>query len=507
MGLHDFTFYDVITRHARQFKNQPAWHEDATHATTTFGQYKDRVDRLAAGLHQLGVSKGDRIAVVAQNSLAFFTIYGAAAALGAMVVAVNRRLRPDEVLFTVNDCASKVLFGNSEFLKPLADKPELQTHVAHIYTLDSDASDYPAIDTVMAQATAIPINQAAADDPLVIIHTAAVSGEPRGAMLTHANALCACLQLAVEFGEYASRPHLNLLPLFHVAGLFMALQAFCSGGLNVNMTRFDAERAAVLIDGKKTATLFTFPPILGAILEAQSKNNADISALKCVVGLEAPDMIQRYETVTGGTFRAIYGQTEASGFTTLSPYQQKPGSAGRPVPLARVALFDVHDKPVAQGEIGEIVQRGPLVFKGYWNRREDNAATFANGWHHTGDLGRFDEEGYLWYEGRKADKELIKPGGENVYPAEVEQTLLRHPAVEHVVVFGVPDSKWKEAIMAVCQLKADASLTEKELIDFAGAKIARYKKPHQVKFVKNLPTDKEGAVDREAVKKRLGAPS
>ena len=215
-------------------------------------------------------------------------------------------------------------------------------------------------------------------------------------------------------------------------------------------------------------------------------------------------MIQRYEEATGGLFRAIYGQTEASGITTIAPSQHKPGSAGRPVPLARVDLFDGRDKPVAPGEIGEIVQRGPLVFKGYWNRHEDNAATFANGWHHTGDLGRFDEDGYLWYEGRKADKELIKPGGENVYPAEVEQTILQHPAVAQVVVFGVPDSKWKEAIKAVCQLEAEETLTEKELIDFVGEKIARYKKPHRVKFVEAFPTDKDGKIDRARVKKEYG---
>ncbi len=507
MGLYDFTFYDVITTQARQLKDQPAWFEDQTDTTITFGEYKTQVDCLAAGLRQLGVTRGTRIAVVGQNSLAFFTVYGAAAALGAIVVPINWRLSPDETLFNINDTSSTILFGDNEFLKPLADKPALRTHVEQIYTLDHAESDYPAIDTLMNAKSAVPINQATSDDPLVIIHTAAVNGQPRGAILTHANALYACLQLAAEFGDDAAKPHLNLLPLFHVAGLFMALQAFCAGGLNVNMTRFDADRAVALIDQKKTATLFSFPPILGAILDAQEKSGTDISTLKCVLGLEAPDTIQRYQEVTGGTFRVLYGQTEASGITTIGPHRQKPGSAGRPVPLARVDLFDAHDKPVGPGEIGEIVQRGPLVFQGYWNRHEDNAATFANGWHHTGDLGRFDEEGFLWYEGRKADKELIKPGGENVYPAEVEQTILQHPAVAKVVVFGVPDAKWKEAIKAVCQLKPGEKLSEKELIEFVGEKIARYKKPHQVVFVETLPTDEDGKIDRAVVKKDYDAES
>ena len=148
--------------------------------------------------------------------------------------------------------------------------------------------------------------------------------------------------------------------------------------------------------------------------------------------------------------------------------------------------------------------RGPMVFKGYWNLPEDNAYTFREGWHHTGDLGRFDEEGFLWYAGRKAEKELIKPGGENVYPAEVEKVILENAAIEKTVVFGVPDPKWKEGIKAVCQLKPGASLTAQQLMDFVGERIARFKKPQYVEFVSSLPLREDGAVDRAKVKERYG---
>ena len=148
--------------------------------------------------------------------------------------------------------------------------------------------------------------------------------------------------------------------------------------------------------------------------------------------------------------------------------------------------------------------KGPMVFKGYWNLPDDNAYTFREGWHHTGDLGRFDEEGFLWYAGRKAEKELIKPGGENVYPAEVEKVILENPAVEKTVVFGVPDPKWKEGIKAVCQLKPGASLTGQQLIDFVGQHIARYKKPQYVEFVGSLPLREDGTVDRAKVKELYG---
>ena len=156
------------------------------------------------------------------------------------------------------------------------------------------------------------------------------------------------------------------------------------------------------------------------------------------------------------------------------------------------------------GETGEIAVKGPMVFKGYWNLPEDTAQAFRGGWHHTGDLGRFDEDGFLWYEGRKAEKELIKPGGENVYPAEVEKAILEHPAVEATVVFGVPDPKWKEGIKAVCQLKPGQTLAAQELIKFVGGRIASFKKPQYVEFVAELPMLKEGGTDRAKVKELYG---
>ena len=160
--------------------------------------------------------------------------------------------------------------------------------------------------------------------------------------------------------------------------------------------------------------------------------------------------------------------------------------------------------PVPAGQVGEITMKGPMVFKGYWNLPEDNAHTFRDGWHHTGDLGRFDEDGFLFYAGRKAEKELIKPGGENVYPAEVEKVILQHPAVEKTVVFGVPDPKWKEGIKAVCQLKKGENLDAKQLIGFVGERIASFKKPQYVEFADQIPLQKNGSPDRVKVKALYG---
>jgi long-chain acyl-CoA synthetase len=274
--------------------------------------------------------------------------------------------------------------------------------------------------------------------------------------------------------------------------------------MNLNVRKFDAVRAAELIEEKHISVMIEFPPILGAILEQHEKTGVDISSLRAVSGLEVPETIEKYQKMTGGTFYAMYGQTETSCLATYGPYNDRPGSAGKTLPMAEVRLVDDYDRPVHVGDVGEIIMKGPMVFKGYWNLPEDNEYTFRGGWHHTGDQGRFDEDGFLWYAGRKAEKELIKPGGENVYPAEVEKTISEHPAIEATVVIGVPDPKWKEGIKAVCVLKEGETLDAQALINFVGERIARYKKPRYVEFVIELPLLEDGAVDREKVKDLYG---
>jgi long-chain acyl-CoA synthetase len=331
-----------------------------------------------------------------------------------------------------------------------------------------------------------------------------VAGRPRGALLTHGNVIAANISLNLLFNLSAADVHLNLLPLFHVGGLTIATSSFHAGALNVNMSKFDAQKAVDLIVEKRVTLLYDFSPILSSILDEHEKTGKSIASLKGVLGIENPGTIERYQEMTGGTFFCVYGQTETSAMATLGRYNDRPGAAGKTLQLADVRLVDAGDNPVKAGEVGEIAVKGPLVFQGYWNLPEDTAYAFRGGWHHTGDLGRFDQDGFLWYAGRKAEKELIKPGGENVYPAEVEKAILEHPALKQAVVFGVPDPKWKEGIKAVCILKTGHNLAARELIAFVGQRIASYKKPQYVEFVKALPVLKDGSPDRAKIKELYG---
>jgi acyl-CoA synthetase (AMP-forming)/AMP-acid ligase II len=503
MGLYDFTIYDVINRNARCFRQRPAWLDVSDGRELTFGQLKDSVDRLAKGLQDTGVQKGERIGVLGKNSLEYFLLFGAASALGLVVLPINWRLSAEEVGNNLADGAPRLVFADAEYQELIQGLKGILTSVEQYYNL-SGGGDFQDLNPLLADKGDFTYVEVATHDGAIIIHTAAVEGRSRGALLSHGNILAATTQFSYIFKITKEDIHLNILPLFHVGGLFIAMTAFHAGALNINVNKFDGEEAVALIQDKKVTMFFDFAPILATILDNHEKTGKDISSLRVVAGLDSPETIERYQKATGGEFFVVYGQTEVSALTNISPYNEKPGSAGQALPLADVRLFDDYDKEVETGKVGEIVVRGPMVFKGYWNLPKETEYTFREGWHHTGDMGRFDEDGFLWYAGRKAEKELIKPGGENVYPAEVEKVILQHPAVEGTVVFGVPDPKWKEGIKAVCKLKRGQGLQAQELIDFVGQRIARYKKPQYVEFVTDLPLLEDGSPDRAKVKELYG---
>ena len=504
MGLHDYTFYDLINRNAVCFKNRPAWFEVDDDRTLTFAEDRYMVDRLAKGLQDIGITKGDRIGVYGKNSLEYFVLYGAAAALGAIVLAINWRLSADEVLFNLNDGEPVVLFVDAEYQEMIATHRDRLPSIKNYFSLKPPLGGFSRVSDLMNNRGDFHPAESTNGDGLVIIHTAAVAGRPRGALLAHRNFISADIHIGLNLNLSTEDVHLNILPLFHVGGLFMATAAFHAGALNVNMSKFDAQKAVDLIVEKRVTLLYDFSPILSSILDEHEKTGKSIASLKGVLGIENPGTIERYQEMTGGTFFCVYGQTETSAMATLGRYNDRPGAAGKTLQLADVRLVDAGDNPVKAGEVGEIAVKGPLVFQGYWNLPQDTAYAFRGGWHHTGDLGRFDQDGFLWYAGRKAEKELIKPGGENVYPAEVEKAILEHPALKQAVVFGVPDPKWKEGIKAVCILKAGQKLDARELIAFVGQRIASYKKPQYVEFVKALPVLKDGSPDRAKIKELYG---
>lgn len=498
MDPNDYTIFSFIKRNARIYGNRIALISGSERITHR--QFLERVNRLSRGLMGAGVGKGDRIGILSQNSLEYVYLCGAAAKIGAVLLPINWRLDSKEIEYIISDGTPKIIFVSSEFqdmMKPLISKFGL---IKKTYALDQAEGFSEAFNNLMMGEGISPEGDIRSDDDYVIIYTAAVQGRPRGALISHQNVIASNLQSIYYWKLTKEDVHLLILPLFHIAGLGMVLNVMQVGGSSIIIPKFEVNLALQHIQKDRVTIFGEFPPILKSLVEKAEAGNYNLSSVRHVVGLDYPDTIKKFQEMSGGTFWSVYGQSETSGVFTFAPYLEKPGSAGLPSFMAEVEIVDEHDNVVETGQSGEIVIRGPMVFKGYWNLEKENAYIFRNGWHHTGDMGSFDAEGYLWYKGRSTTKELIKTGGENVYPAEVETAILKHPAIKEAVVFGVPDSKWGETIKAVCVLKEGERLNEMELVEFVAGRIARYKKPNHVVFTSSLPKNENGLIDRQKIK-------
>jgi acyl-CoA synthetase (AMP-forming)/AMP-acid ligase II len=502
MGGQVFTVYDMIARGASLHGEAPAVIQGET--SLSFQDFKRRVDELAGGLAALGIGKGDRICVLAQNDTAYLVLYGACARLGILAYPINWRLTAEEVARVVDRAAPRMMVADAATLPGVIGWPASKPQVAHWYLFGrSGGQGFEPFDSLYGGAeTASPT--VSAGDPFAAISTAAVDVVPRGAVLTHANVIAANLTAMGSMGITAADRYLVALPLFHITALGLSLAHMHAGGANVIVPRFDPEEAVRLIDRHGITHVSDFPPVLTSLLDAADKLGSALRSLTHVSGLDSPQTILRLHEKTGAQFWTGFGQSETSGFVTLQRMSERPGASGKPVPLSQVALVDDEDRPVAMGTPGEIVVRGPLVFQGYFGQPEVTAHTFRNGWHHTGDVGRFDADGYLYYVKRKPEKELIKPGGENVYPAEVETVIMQMEGVSGVCVYGVPDARWGEAIKAVVEVRPAGRHSGEQVADFVASRIARFKRPHLVEFTDALPRTADGSVDRDAVKKKWG---
>ena len=503
MGAQAFTIYDLLARGAALHGDAPALIQGTRQ--WSFRQLVERADRLAAGLAALGLSRGDRIGILAQNDPQYVDLYGACARQGIIAYPINWRLTAQEVERVLERASPAMMVADASTLAVVGEWPRTKPGVAHWCQLGeaAPAPGFTALSTLYRDG-APPPGDVAADDPFAVISTAAVDVIPRGAVLTHANVVTASLSVIQALGITAADRYLLALPLFHITALGNLVAHLHAGGANVLVARYDAEEAVRLIDAHRITHVSDFPPVLVNLLDAAQKVGSKLVSLKHVSGLDAPPTIQRLHDETQAQFWTGFGQSETTGFVSIQRVRDKPGAAGRPIPVCRVRLVDDYDREVPTGTPGEIVVRGPVVFQGYFGQPEVTAYTLRNGWHHTGDVGRFDEDGWLYYVRRKPEKELIKPGGENVYPAEVESVIVQLDGVAAACVYGIADVKWGEAIKAVVEVRPADRYTGQQVIDFVGSKIARFKRPHAVVFTDALPRTADGAVDREAVKARWG---
>jgi long-chain acyl-CoA synthetase len=480
--------------------------------TWTFGDLDAEACRVAQGLASLGVGRGSRVAFLDKNTPEYFTQLFGVAKLAAVSVAINWRLAPTEMEFIIDDADVEVLFVGAEFVGHL-ERMHLPKLSAVIVIGDAAATTHPSYDDwVGALPAADPDVPLAGTDTCYQLYTSGTTGLPKGVELTNDN-LLATMRTGRDGWRFHGDDLVNLvaMPLFHIAGSGWALAGMLNGAHTVLAKEVDPVEIVSLIGEHRVTHALLVPAVLQFVLAAPGVDSADLSSMRALVYGASPiseAVLTASLELFGCEFMQAYGLTETTGgVVQLDPEDHDPAgprahllrAAGRPWGDVELRIVDPEtSQDLPDGRVGEVWVRSAQVMKGYWKNPEATAAAIVDGWFRTGDAGYL-VDGYLYIHDRV--KDMVVSGGENVYPAEVENALMRHPAVSDVAVIGVPHDRWGETVKAVV-VRADPSLDEAELIAFARVYLASYKCPTSVDWVDALPRNPSGKV----LKTELRAP-
>lgn len=480
----------------------------------TYAQLDAGSNQAAQALASKGVSKGDRIAYMGKNSHRYFEVLVGAAKLGAVMTPVNWRLAPPEVAYILNDCQAKILFIGPGFDELVGKIKESLEHVELILGCEKAEGDFPSYPAWRDGFEAIdPMIPCAEDDDALQLYTSGTTGHPKGAVMTSGSIFSSRAAGVTEAdlmdwqkpipGEIT----LLAMPCFHISGTGTGLTVMYSGGSAIVLPEYDPTQALELIESYNISKIFMVPAAIQIMLNHPRASEVDFSQLKYITYGASPiplELMKQAMDVLGCGFVQMYGMTETSGtITTLNPEDhdvngnEKMRSVGTALPGVELKIIDPESGELLPPRtVGEIATRSAKNMKGYWNRPDATAETIdADGWLRTGDAGYLDEEGYLYIHDRL--KDMIITGGENVYPAEVENAIYANPKVADVAVIGVPDEKWGEAVKACVVVKKDQQLTEAEIIAAARNLIAGYKCPKSVDFIEALPRNPSGKILRK----------
>ncbi|SEM77883.1 fatty-acyl-CoA synthase [Syntrophus gentianae] len=500
-----------VYKRAHTHPERPFLQEDNRRYTNR--EFNERVNRMAHALLKLGVGRGERVAVLMGNCSEFLEIFFACAKTGALMVPLNVRLAVPELLYILKDCSPRTLFYAEEFSEKVGEiRAALSSGDMPVcFRLGgSDLSPDPPLAGVLAESSGaepLPAEAVTLDDPLFIMYTSGTTGQPKGAVLTHGNVLFGAINTVLGYGINKTYKSLVTAPLFHIGALgAAATPVIYAGGSLLLKTFFSATEALRVICGEKVNYVFAVPVMFQMMTKSELWPEADFSHVHFFIAGGAPmpvDLIRQYQSEKGVFFAQGYGMTEALRLTSLDLEDsiRKAGSVGKEVFHTEIRIIDNSGKEVAPGEPGEILVKGPNVFAGYWNVPEATAEVLKDGWFFTGDMGRRDEEGFLYVIGRKV--EMIISSGENIYPAEVERAIKDIPGVKEAAVVGMPDPRRGEVVAAFVLLSRGSRLTEEDLLAGLEGKIAPYKMPKKILFVKDFPRNATGKIMKHELKRQL----
>ena len=491
-----------LVKTARTFGDRPAL-TVGTRTVRSYAGLADRAARLAGALRgACGLAAGDRVAIVMSNRPAFFEVLYGAWHAGLAVVPINARLHRREFEYILGDADARLCFVSSDLAETVAPLADALPGLARVVV--AEETEYEAL----FGGEPIAMAEVAPTDLAWLFYTSGTTGRPKGAMLTHRNLLLMILSYYADIdGLGPEDTCIHAAPMSHASGLY-GLPHIARGGNQVvpESGRFEPDELCDLIGRHRNVSLFAAPTMLMRLANSAAAGDADFTRLKSIVYGGGPmyvaDLVHALDVV-GPRLVQIYGQGESPCTITCLPksmhadrrhprYLERLGSAGHARTDVEVRLVDADDRPVPAGALGEVAVRGDVVMAGYWNNPEATARSMRGGWLHTGDVGMFDEDGFLTLKDRSND--MIVSGGTNIYPREIEEVLLRHPAVLEASVVGRPHPEWGEEAVAFVVARAGDRVAEAELDRLCLDNIARFKRPKVYRFVEALPKNNYGKV-------------
>ncbi len=510
------TWADIIYRNALLYPEDEAFIYGEERIT--FAQFNARVNSLIHALHSMGVQKGDGIGILSWNCLEYTDVYGAVMKGGFIISPFSPRLQASELDYLINYSGIHTLFVGRELMETVNELRPRFHHVKNYISLEGSGPEMISHrNLLLAHSKEEPDVEVREEDPFLIFYTSGTTGVPRGALYTEArnieNTKTKALQLGVETGD----KHIMILPLFHVGGYSHFWVYFYVGGSNVIMPQrsFDPASTLQAVQDEKATDLHIVPTHLVTMLALPKINQFDLKSLKRIWYAASPmptELLKRGMERFGPIFMQGYGQSESGPEITFFPkkfhqvfdksVEEKKilASCGKPCIGVHVRIVDENNNDVGPHIVGEVVVQSKMVMVEYWHKPEETRDVMVDGWLHTGDMGYYDEKGYIYLVDRK--KDMIVTGGENVYPREVEEVLYRHPAVAEVAVLGVPDELWIERVHAVIVSKEGRQATAEEVMEFCKHHLARYKAPKSVEFVDSLPKNPQGKILKRELRKK-----
>jgi long-chain acyl-CoA synthetase len=506
------TFAYLIHRHSLLRPDKPAFVYGEQRLT--YAEFNARVNSLVHALDELGVNKGDPIGILSWNCLDYAIVYGAAMKGGYIFSRFNPRLGADEITYLVNYSEVNTLFVGPELKGVMGAVRPKAPGVRNFIALEEPNQDMMFINELLdSYPTEEPDVQVEEDDGFFIIYTSGTTGVPRGALYSHREAWDDCRTYIINLSIQPDDRHIQVSPMFHIAGDTMFRSLIYVGACNIIVKNFDPAGVLQLIQDEKANYVSIVPTHLVAMLTVPDVKKYDVSSLKLMWYGGSPmplEVLKRGLETFGNVFGQGYGQSESGPAICHLPREDHAAlggpeekilsSAGQPDVGVQARIVNDQEEDVGPGEMGEIIVRSKHNMLGYWKKPEETANTIVGGWLHTGDIGYYDERGYVYIVDRK--KDMIITGGENVFPREVEEVLYRHPAVHEVAVIGVPDPYWVEKVHAVVCLKPGGTASAEELIALCKKNLAGYKSPKSVEFVEALPKNAAGKIMKRELRQK-----